>query len=76
MICIPRHGPESAICKSKLWRREFNCVRRAAFLCTCPYTMRNTKVQLALGLAICAVFLYLTLRPVKMSDLWSALVNL
>lgn len=37
--------------------------------------MRNQKVQLAVGIAISVFFLYLTMRPINMSDLWTALLS-
>lgn len=35
--------------------------------------MKNQKVQLLVGIAVSAFFLYLTLRPVKFRDLWDAI---
>ena len=37
--------------------------------------MKNTKVQLLVGIAISAVFLYIVLRPVNLHDLWNSIVS-
>lgn len=38
--------------------------------------MRNSRLQLAVGIAVSAFFLWLTLRPVKLADLWLSIRTL
>lgn len=37
--------------------------------------MKNSKIQLIVGIAISALFIYLALRPVKPAEVWNAIVS-